>query len=119
METIIIAILGLVVIAAVAIPLVRGGRGGHHDAREYAVEPGATTSPVGTSAAAPLPADAGVFPPPTPRDDIEAEVARYRAAVAAGTVCRRCGEANAADAKYCADCGKRLPAASEDAQEFA
>lgn len=117
METIIIASLGVVVIAAVAIPLLRGGRGGHHDAREYEVQ---AQTPVSPAASGTLEPEDAFEPAPAVSDGaIEAEVARYRVAVAAGTVCRRCGEANAADAKFCADCGKRLPASSDDAQEFA
>lgn len=122
METLIIAILGVVVIAAVAIPLFRGGRSEHHDAHEYGSGLEATSAPAGSAAAAPLRADpdAGpMLPPSASEDALEVEIARYRAAVAAGTVCRRCGEANAADAKFCADCGKPLAGRGNDAQEFA
>ena len=118
METIIIAILGVVVIAAVAVPLLRGGRGGHHDAREYEVHAGTSTSPAGDVVPAAFPADR-TFTEAGGDGAIEAEVARYRAAVAAGTVCARCGEANAPGARYCGDCGKPLSAANEDAREFA
>ena len=118
METIIIAVLGVVVIAAVAIPLLRGG-GGHHDAREYEVHRGTPTSPSATAGAGPPDAD-GTLPGLAGGDGaVEAEIARYRLAVAAGTVCSRCGEANAADARFCGDCGRRLPTSNEDAQEFA
>lgn len=40
----------------------------------------------------------------------EAEIERYRHALRAGTVCRRCGRANPDDSRYCAECGRRLPA---------
>lgn len=39
---------------------------------------------------------------------LEAEVARYRAALRAETVCPKCLEANPADSRYCADCGRAL-----------
>lgn len=41
---------------------------------------------------------------------LEAEVARYREALAAGTVCARCRAANPADSRYCAECGRALEA---------
>jgi hypothetical protein len=49
-------------------------------------------------------------PEPAPPDDeaLEAEIARYREALRAGTLCRRCGEPNPAGARFCANCGRRL-----------
>nr|PZN90820.1 MAG: hypothetical protein DIU52_06280 [bacterium] len=46
------------------------------------------------------------------RDDglLEAEIARYREALRAGTVCEHCTFANPPGSRYCADCGRRLPA---------
>lgn len=41
---------------------------------------------------------------------LEAEIDRYRAAVRAGTVCRRCGQANPAGSVYCYECGQALAA---------
>lgn len=48
--------------------------------------------------------------------DVEAEIARYGEALRANTLCARCGQANPADAKYCYECGRRLPVL--DAEEF-
>ena len=48
--------------------------------------------------------------------DIENEIARYREALRADTMCRRCGQANPADAKYCYECGRKLPVL--DREEF-
>jgi ribosomal protein L40E len=56
------------------------------------------------------PADGGAELP------VEDEIARYRTAVRADTLCSRCGQANPADAKYCHECGRSLPRV--DAQEF-
>jgi ribosomal protein L40E len=52
-----------------------------------------------------------------PDDALEAEVARYREALRAGTICRKCGEANPPGSRFCADCGADLPV--DDVQEFA
>ena len=49
-------------------------------------------------------------------DSVEDEVARYRVALRANTLCGRCGQANPADAKFCYECGRRLPVL--DAEEF-
>lgn len=48
-----------------------------------------------------------------PADDagLEREIATYRAALRSGTLCRRCGRANVDGARFCADCGRALPAA--------
>lgn len=42
------------------------------------------------------------------RADLEADLRRYREALAADTVCPRCRHANAPDARYCAECGREL-----------
>lgn len=39
---------------------------------------------------------------------IERLVKQYRAALRAGTVCRRCGRANPQGSAFCAECGRRL-----------
>ena len=49
-------------------------------------------------------------------EPIEDEIARYRVAVRAETLCARCGQANPAGSRYCYECGRSLPAV--DAQEF-
>ncbi len=41
-------------------------------------------------------------------DDLEREIAAYRTALRAGTLCDACGSPNAAEARFCAACGKPL-----------
>lgn len=41
---------------------------------------------------------------------LDADVARYRDAVAAGTVCARCRAANPEGARFCTECGRPLDA---------
>ena len=41
-------------------------------------------------------------------DDLEQEIAAYRAALRAGTLCDRCGSANLEVALFCATCGRQL-----------
>ena len=41
-------------------------------------------------------------------EELEEDVQRYRTALAAGTVCPRCRHPNAADARFCAECGRAL-----------
>lgn len=41
-------------------------------------------------------------------DALDADVARYREALRAGTVCRRCRAANPAGSRYCSECGQEL-----------
>jgi ribosomal protein L40E len=40
--------------------------------------------------------------------DLEADIRRYREAVAAGTVCGRCRAANPPGSRYCGECGREL-----------
>jgi hypothetical protein len=47
---------------------------------------------------------------------VDEEVARYRSALRANTVCKRCGQANPAASRFCFECGRTLAAA--DAEEF-
>ncbi len=47
---------------------------------------------------------------------VEEEIARYRDAVRADTVCRRCGQANPPASRFCHECGKTLPVT--DSEEF-
>jgi ribosomal protein L40E len=126
MEIVILALLAILIVGAVIAPFFRGGGGHHADAAEYAVEPtspaprppAAAGSPAPTATVATAPAaDSSVAGEMSGEDELEAEIARYRDAIEAGTVCGRCGEANPADARFCRDCGKALPAS--DAQEFA
>lgn len=73
-EILLIAALGIIVLAAVAYPVIVG--------RER-------------------------FPDTA---TLDAEVERYRVAMAAGTVCPRCRFANPEGSRYCAECGRRLVA---------
>jgi hypothetical protein len=59
--------------------------------------------------------DAPPGPEPS-QDDIELEISRYRAALRAGTVCSKCGQANPADSSFCFECGAQLPL--NEAREF-
>lgn len=43
------------------------------------------------------------------REGVETEVLAYRAALKAGTLCSRCGTANAAGSRFCGECGRALP----------
>lgn len=40
--------------------------------------------------------------------ELEADIRRYREAVAAGTVCSRCRAANPPGSRFCGDCGRGL-----------
>lgn len=86
-----VALLGAIAIAVVLLPVLRPRRG--------------------------PPAAAGYrgAPPPPLHDEaaLEAELARYRAALRAGTLCDRCRQANPAASRFCAECGRRLPAAAQ------
>jgi hypothetical protein len=81
MEALVIIVMVLAAVAAVIYPLLR--RSG--------------TEPLDPAGSAP------------PDDDaLEREVARYRAALRAGTLCRRCGAAKREGSRYCAECGRRI-----------
>lgn len=45
---------------------------------------------------------------------LEADVARYREALGAGTVCPRCRFANGEGSRFCAECGSELAATGTD-----
>ncbi|MGH7447274.1 MAG: hypothetical protein ACRELT_06920 [Longimicrobiales bacterium] len=142
MEMLIIGLVALAAFAAVLFPLFRR-RPGIGDEREFENVPPATGSPPpaaseggaaaestaaaqaaptseGAAAAQGAPASEGAAPSEgdaaTDGDAVEFEVLRYRAAVRAGTVCGKCGQANPAGSAYCFECGARLPVA--DAKEF-
>jgi hypothetical protein len=40
--------------------------------------------------------------------ELDADLTRYREALSAGTVCRRCRWANDPSARFCSDCGNAL-----------
>ena len=88
MELLVVLLIAGGAVAAVLVPLLR--RGPAHDPELD-----------GEVAAAPVRRD---------REEIEVQVRRYRAALQAGTVCRRCGRANPAGSRFCAECGRRLAA---------
>lgn len=99
MEMLIIALVVIIAFVGVLIPLMRK-RPAAADDREFARDPEPPAS----------------VPDAVADDEVEREIERYRTAVRAGTVCRRCGQANPADSAFCFECGARLPLA--DAKEF-
>lgn len=123
MEMLVIAGLALVAFAAVLLPLFRRGTRTAADEREFDMgqsrEPlvaDEAVPPVGGGHAASVAPGAHDEESHVETDDVEREVLRYRAALRAGTLCPKCGQANPAESVYCSDCGKRLPLA--DAREF-
>jgi ribosomal protein L40E len=125
MEMLVIAVIAVAAFAAVLVPLFRR-RGDGADPAEFDDAPAgpatraAPVPPAGdTDAAANTPATAAADPTadvPLSGDDIELEVQRYRTALRAGTICRKCGQANPADSAFCFECGERLP--RDEAKEF-
>lgn len=128
MEMLVIGVVALAAFAAVLLPLFRRRPGTGDESEFENIPPAASKVARGTGAPE---TGAGVGsggPEPTAGttggavsraqgdDEIEAEVRRYREAVRAGTVCRKCGQANPPDSAYCFECGARLPLA--DAKEF-
>jgi hypothetical protein len=73
-------------------------------------------APVDATGAAQEPTGEAGVPPEAAEDELELEVQRYRAALRAGTICNKCGQANPADSAFCFDCGGALPRA--EAREF-
>ena len=117
MELLVIAIIAVAAFALVLIPLFRRGPRGDEE-REFSVDArsNATFAPLGAGPATAL-ADVTEHEGHTVAvDDIEREVLRYRTAVRAGTICRKCGQANPADSLFCFECGAQLQRA--DAKEF-
>lgn len=55
------------------------------------------------------PRGAGIAPSLSDDAALDREVARYREALRAGTVCASCRFANPPESHFCAACGKRLP----------
>lgn len=95
METMIPVLIAVVGIGLVLAPVLRQGGGWFR----------------GVAAGPPIPVLEPAATGDAAVDDaaIDREVERYRAALRAGTLCVRCRFANPADARFCADCGKRLP----------
>lgn len=63
-----------------------------------------------TVVAYPLISDRAVSGPPDAV--LDAQVARYREALRAGTVCERCEQANPPGSRYCSECGRALSLAA-------
>jgi hypothetical protein len=137
MEMMIITIVALVAFAAVLVPLFRrSGRGAAADefagdvteadplrgkgvVPPMAAGPATPMNAAGTTQPAATPVAADATSPAaetTPPADVELEVQRYRAALRAGTICEKCGQANPADSRFCFECGAQLPLA--EAREF-
>jgi hypothetical protein len=98
MDAVVIALIALVVVAAVAWPLLRTGPASdpHLDPDPSILEATDAKS-------------AGAIGSP----ELEREILQYREAVRAGPVCPRCTSANARDSRFCAECGAALtPGAS-------
>jgi hypothetical protein len=119
MEMLVIGVVAIIAFAAVLVPLFRRRPGAHDDSEFEGAPPAAAANTVAPMAAGPAtPAGPAPVAPAEAAgaDDVEPEVARYRAALRAGTLCRKCGQANPEGSVFCADCGTRLPLA--DAREF-
>jgi hypothetical protein len=89
MEILVVLVIGGAAVAAVLIPLLRGA--------------GPADPQLGDGA--------GAAPAHSDPQQIERLVKQYRAALRAGTVCRRCGRANPSGSAFCAECGRRLRSA--------
>lgn len=110
MEMLLVAAVTLAAFGAVLIPLLRRREpGSGDDAAEWAA--GEVDRPDSGHMLRAGATDVGAA-----HDPVEYEIARYRTALRAGTVCRQCGQANPADAKFCYECGRALP--RDDAREF-
>lgn len=83
MEIVVVIVVTVAAVAAVLYPLLRG------DARDAPIEAEQDESPDTV---------------------IEEDIARYRTALRAHTLCRRCGFANPEGSVFCAECGRRLEA---------
>jgi hypothetical protein len=94
MELVLVLLLGIAAVSAVFYPLVRRG----------SADPVTSPSARGRAAGGTAPQeDDQAF-----HSRLEAEVARYRQAIRAGALCRRCHEANPRGSRFCAECGRRL-----------
>lgn len=136
MEWLVVAVIALVAFAAVLVPLFRrragGGEADEFDAGPLGSRPetgDGVIPPMAAGPATPV-APSGATAPDAPaeptvpdaqresadRDGLEREVARYRSAIRAGTLCRKCGAANPPESRFCAECGAGLPLT--EAREF-
>jgi hypothetical protein len=87
-EIIVVIIVGIAAIAIVFYPLLRPDA----PAQDVDMEPLADVA-------------AGAI---APEDALESDIARYREAVRAGTVCSRCQQANPPGSRFCYECGRGL-----------
>lgn len=136
MEMLVVALIAMAAFAAVLIPLFRRSSDGS-DAHEFDAPPFTSRPESGEGVVPPMAAGpatpvapGGATAPDAPAEptvpdaqvqteaapDLEREVTRYRTALRAGTLCRKCGAANPPESRFCADCGAALPLT--DAQEF-
>ena len=115
MEIAVIVLIAVLAFAVVLYPLFRRSAHGNGE-REFGTGEVSALAAVGAGAQVPFADGAAAQDVGAPADEIEREVLRYRAAVRAGTVCRKCGQANPADSKFCFECGAQL--ARADAKEF-
>lgn len=95
MDVVVIAVIAVVVVAAVAWPVLRGGPTSdpHLDPDPSVLEATDAKS-------------AGAIGSP----ELEREILQYREALRAGTLCARCMTANPAGSRFCAQCGKPVSA---------
>ncbi|MGD8276579.1 MAG: zinc ribbon domain-containing protein [Gemmatimonadota bacterium] len=100
MEPIILGLLSLGTAVIVLRPLVRSAWNGYDWDGLRAARPDAAD-----------PAEAASDTEP----GLRAEVDRYREALRAGTLCDRCGQANAAGSRFCAECGRPLAGSRQPA----
>jgi hypothetical protein len=115
MEVAIIVLLVLAALAAVLYPILTG-RSRPAPPPEVAQRARARPRQAGGAAArerGPAGGSSAAAPASAADADTEAEVRRYRVALRAGTLCRRCAEANEPGARFCTRCGKPLPAAAD------
>jgi len=95
MEPIILGLLSVGTAVIVLRPLVRSAWNGYDwDGKRSALPDGAAAS--------------GSTPAADGDGGLRAEVDRYREALRAGTLCDRCGHANASGSHFCAECGRPL-----------
>lgn len=94
MEIAVVLVIALGAVAAVIVPLLKGG--GAHDPE---LDP---DTPIANRRRDPA--------------DTERVIEEYRRALRQGTVCRRCGRANPEESRFCAECGRRIRAAKPAAK---
>jgi hypothetical protein len=104
MDAVIIVLLVFAALAAVLYPIFRARQ--ESPGARTGVRRGRPRAPAARRRA--THAAAVASPAPAVPGDVAAEVARYRDALRAGTLCHRCAEANDAGSRFCARCGGAL-----------